>query len=113
MSAASEKEDRARKAVSSDEEILDNRWVSTVASREEGAFAEVRLATDDTVDGMVVEISVWTSTIVNMVLYTYGRTCSGRSLEGSQSADAMPFVMVSFSNLVVGLTYDWNSLSSI
>jgi hypothetical protein len=68
MRAASEKEDRARKAVSNEEEILDNRCVSTVASSEDGAFDEVRLAFDETVDGMVVEISVWTSTMVNMVL---------------------------------------------
>lgn len=58
MRAASENEGRARKAVSNDEDILVNRCVSTVASSEEGAFAEVRLAIDDTVDGMVVEISV-------------------------------------------------------
>lgn len=66
--AASEKVDRARKAVSSDEDILDKRCVSTVVRSEKGAFAVARLAIEDTVDGMVVEISVWTSTMVNMVL---------------------------------------------
>lgn len=70
IKAASENEDRARKAASREEEILNRRCVRTVASREKGAFGEFRLATEDTVDGMVVEISVCTKTMVNMALYT-------------------------------------------
>jgi hypothetical protein len=66
MRAASEKEDLARKAVSNDEDMLDKRCVRTVDSSEDGAFGEPRGA--DTVDGIVVEISVCTSTIVNMAL---------------------------------------------
>lgn len=84
-----------------------------MTSNEEGVLDAARLAPDDTVDGMVVEISVWTSTMVNRVLYTYGRTCSGLSMVGSQSGDPMPVVIVLFNTVVVGLTYDWNSLSSI
>lgn len=68
MREANENEDRARKAVSNDEEILDKRCVRTVASKEKGAFGELRLELDDTVEGIVVEISVWTSTMVNMAL---------------------------------------------
>jgi hypothetical protein len=39
-----------------------------VASNEDGALGDERLELGDTVDGMVVEISVCTSTKVSMVL---------------------------------------------
>jgi hypothetical protein len=44
------------------------KYDNTVANSEEGALDAARLAPDDTVDGIVVEISVWTSTMVNKVL---------------------------------------------
>lgn len=68
IKAASEKLGRERNAVSRDEETCTKRCVSTVANSEDGAFGEERLELADTLDGMVVEISVCTSTRVSMVL---------------------------------------------
>lgn len=66
--AGSEKLGRDLKAASKDEETFPNKCVRTVDSRDDGAFGEERLELADTLDGMVVVISVCTSTRVNMVL---------------------------------------------
>lgn len=66
--AASEKLGRERNAVSRDVETCTRRCVITVASNDDGAFGEARLGLVDTLDGMVVEISVCTRTRVSMVL---------------------------------------------
>lgn len=68
IKAASEKEDLERKALRRDEETCTRRCVKIVASNDDGAFGDERLELGDTVDGIVVEISVCTSTKVNMVL---------------------------------------------
>lgn len=68
IKAASEKEERARKAASSDEQICVTRCVNTVAKSLEDALETCTLVAGDTVEGMVVEISVWTSTMVSIVL---------------------------------------------
>lgn len=68
IKAAREKLDRAQNAASRDDETCTSRCVSTVPSNDDGAFGEERLALADTLDGIVVEISVCTSTRVSMVL---------------------------------------------
>lgn len=66
--AASEKVGRARKAANKDEETCTSRCVNIVASNDERALEAERLAPAETLDGVVVEISVCTSTKVSMVL---------------------------------------------
>lgn len=68
IKAASEKLGRERKAASKDDETCTRRCVSTVANNDDGTFGEERLELVDTLDGMVVEISVCTRTRVSMVL---------------------------------------------
>lgn len=66
--AARENVDRERNAASRDEETCTSRCVSTVASNDDGALDEERLELVETLDGMVVEISVCTSTTVSKAL---------------------------------------------
>lgn len=68
IKAAREKVGRERNAASNDEDTSTRRCVKMVASNEDGAFGDDRLALCETVDGIVVEISVCTSTKVSMVL---------------------------------------------
>jgi hypothetical protein len=68
IKAAREKVGRDRNAESNDEDTSTRRCVKMVASNEDGALGDERLELGETVDGMVVEISVCTSTKVSMVL---------------------------------------------
>lgn len=68
IKAASEKEERERKALSSDEDTFTRRCVRIIANNDDGAFGDDRLELGDTVDGIVVDISVCTSTNVSIVL---------------------------------------------
>lgn len=87
--AASVYEDRELNAVSNDDETFVNKWVRTIDSKGDGEGGFERLG-GAALDGMVVDISVWTSTRVNIVAYTYGRTWSGREVDGSQSDAVAP-----------------------
>ena len=87
--AASVYEDRELNAVRSDEDTFVNRCVRTIDSKGDGEGGFERLG-GAVMDGMVVDISVCTSTRVNIVAYTYGRTWSGREVDGSQSGAVAP-----------------------
>lgn len=93
---------RELKALMSDLDTCVNICVRTIDSSGECPAAADRLAVEEDVEGMVVEISVWTSTSISNALYTYGRTCSGRDAEGSQVGDVTPSMIMFFRLLIVG-----------
>ena len=113
IKAAKVYDDRELKAVKRDEETFVNKCVRMMVSKGGWPAGDDRLVAADELEGMVVEISVWTSTRVSIALYTYGRTCSGRGTVGSQSGAVMPSTIVVFNLLMAGLVYDWNKRSSI
>lgn len=68
--APSEYDCRDPKAANSDEETWDRRKVRTVFNNGDGAPEAKRVELERELEGMVVEISVWTSTRASKVLYT-------------------------------------------
>lgn len=61
---------RAPKAASRDEDTWARRKVRIVVINGDGAPGVERFEVDRELEGIVVEISVWTSTMVSIVLYT-------------------------------------------
>lgn len=70
ISAARVYEGRELNAFRRDVEICVSKCVRTMVSNGDGVVDGERLAPEDTEDGIVVEISVWTSTSVSKALYT-------------------------------------------
>jgi hypothetical protein len=70
INAARVYDDRELKAERSDEETWVRRCLRTIESSGDDRVEGWRLDDDDEVDGIVVVISVWTSTRASIVLYT-------------------------------------------
>lgn len=70
ISPAREYVGRELNAAKRDEDTCTSKWERTVFSSGDGVADDVRFIPEYELEGMVVEISVWISTRVNIVLYT-------------------------------------------